>query len=82
MAPRPFRIDVPDADLDDLRRRLARTRPPPAFDDGDWSQGIPVAVLRDFLEYWRDGYDWRAEEAKLNAFEQAVTQAWTAVGVN
>lgn len=75
MAPRPFRIDVPDADLDDLRRRLARTRPPPAFDDGDWSQGIPVAVLRDFLEYWRDGYDWRAEEAKLNAFEQAVTQA-------
>ena len=47
----PFRIDVPEVDLDDLRRRLERTRMPPAFDDADWHQGIPAAVLRDFLDY-------------------------------
>jgi len=71
----PFRIEVADEALEDLRKRLARTRMPPAFDDADWQQGIPAAVLRDFLEYWRDGYDWRAEEAKLNAFDQGVTEA-------
>lgn len=75
MSLRPFRIHVPEADLVDLRRRLARTRLPPAFDDGDWSQGIPAGVLRDFVEYWQEEYDWRSEEAKLNAFEQGMTEA-------
>jgi len=75
VTPRPFHIDVPEADLSDLRQRLARTRLPPPFEDGDWSQGIPAAVLRDFLAYWQDEYDWRSEEAKLNAFDQGITEA-------
>lgn len=48
----PFRIDVPEADLDDLRARLRRTRWPEPEPVGDWSQGTPLAVLREFCEYW------------------------------
>lgn len=71
---RPFRIAVPDGDLDDLRRRLEHTRWPEAECVDDWSQGIPLAYTRDLVEYWRDGYDWRAREATLNRFDQAVTE--------
>ena len=67
MAPRPFRIEVPDAVLDDLRERLARTRwPEPMNDDAGWDDGADVAYLRELCDYWRDGYDWRAWEARLN----------------
>lgn len=73
----PFRIDVPQADLDDLRDRLARTRWPhavPGRDDrADFSRGVPLPYLRELAEYWRDGFDWRAQEAALNAYEQATT---------
>ncbi|MFC7878011.1 epoxide hydrolase family protein [Isoptericola sp. NPDC057391] len=73
----PFRIDVPQADLDDLRDRLARTRWPhavPGRDDRtDFSRGIPLPYLRELVEYWRDGFDWRAQEAALNAYEQVTT---------
>ena len=73
----PFRIDIPQADLDDLQDRLARTRwPSPAPDRGDRSdfrRGIPLAYLRELADYWRDGFDWRAEEAKLNEFDQFTT---------
>jgi epoxide hydrolase len=58
----PFRVDVPQADIDDLRDRLARTRWPDALPGDDWSTGVPVAYLRDLAEYWRTTYDWRAEE--------------------
>jgi len=68
-----FVIDIPDADLDDLRHRLARTRwPEPATVD-DWSQGVPLGYLRELCEYWRDDYDWRAREARLNDFPQFIT---------
>ncbi|MEU4706926.1 epoxide hydrolase [Nocardia salmonicida] len=73
----PFHIDIPQADVDDLRDRLARTRwpiPVPGRDDrADFSRGIPLGYLRELAEYWRDGFDWRAQEAKLNEYEQFTT---------
>src|SRR5690606_22348987 len=73
----PYRIDVPQADLDDLRDRLARTRRPhpvPGRDDRtDFSRGIPQPYLDELAAYWRDGFDWRAQEARLNAYEQVTT---------
>ena len=66
----PFRVEVPEADLEDLRERLARTRWPRPAPVPDWSQGIPVDYLREICEYWRTGFDWRAHEARLNAEPQ------------
>ena len=71
---RPFRIEVSDADLDDLRGRLHRTRWPEAETVDDWSQGIPLAYTRELCEYWADGYDWRATEARINHHPQFVTE--------
>ena len=71
---RPFRIDVPDDELADLRDRLRRTRWPEAETVDDWSQGIPLAYTRALCEYWADGYDWRATEARLNAHPQVRTE--------
>jgi epoxide hydrolase len=67
---RPFRIEVPEVDLRDLRDRLRRTRWPEAETVDDWSQGVPLAYLRDLCRYWADSYDWRATEARLNALPQ------------
>jgi epoxide hydrolase len=69
-----FRIDIPDADLDDLRQRLRRTRWPEPETVDDWSQGIPLAYVRQLCEYWLDRYDWRATEARLNRLPQFVTE--------
>ena len=73
----PFRIDIPQADVDDLRTRLAQTRwplPVPGRDDrADFSRGIPLVYLKELAEYWRDGFDWRAQEAALNEHEQLTT---------
>lgn len=66
----PFTVAVPDADLTDLRDRLARTRWPEAETVDDWSQGVPLAYLREVCEHWRTAYDWRAVEARLNALGQ------------
>ena len=71
---RPFHIAVPDADLDDLRRRLAGTRWPEAECVDDWSQGIPLAYTRELADYWRTEYDWRARESALNRFDQFSTE--------
>ncbi len=70
---RPFRIDVPQADLDDLNDRLARTRWPDELPGVGWSYGVPVSYLKELAEYWRTSYDWRAYEAKLNEFPQFTT---------
>jgi pimeloyl-ACP methyl ester carboxylesterase len=70
----PFRIDIPETDLDDLRERLARTRWPEAETVDDWSQGLPLAYARDLCRYWADEYDWRATEARLNEFPQFRTE--------
>ena len=70
----PFRIEIPQADLDDLVDRLSRTRWPEAEPVDDWSQGMPLGYLRDLCGYWADGYDWRAREALLNTFPQYRTE--------
>ena len=70
---RPFRIEVPQADLDDLSDRLARTRWPDELPGTGWSQGVPLGYLQQLAAYWRDGYDWRTQEARLNQFPQFTT---------
>src|SRR5580692_5237281 len=70
----PFRVTVPQAALDDLKRRLAQTRWPNAQTVADWSQGVPLQKARALVEYWRDRYDWRPFETKLNSFPQFRTQ--------
>jgi len=70
----PFHIDVPDAELADLRDRLLRTRWPDAEPVDDWSQGVPLAYLRDLCEYWATQYDWRRTERRLNALPQFRTE--------
>jgi pimeloyl-ACP methyl ester carboxylesterase len=70
---RPFRIAVPQADLDDLRRRINATRWPDRETVADQSQGVPLHKLRDLVRYWGKGYDWRKAEAKLNAIPQFIT---------
>jgi epoxide hydrolase len=70
---RPFRIDVPQADLDDLRDRLARTRWPDELPETGWTRGVPLGYLKDLAAYWRDGYDWRKQEAELNQHPQFTT---------
>ena len=72
MDQRPFRIDVPDEVLVDLRRRLADTRWPDAETVDDWSQGAPLAWIQDMCGYWADGYDWRSREGRLNRFSQFI----------
>src|SRR6266487_2181547 len=69
----PFRIAVPEAELEDLRDRLARTRWPEKETVDDWSQGIPLADVRELCRYWAEDYDWRAREARLNTFPQFRT---------
>ncbi|SFP04695.1 Pimeloyl-ACP methyl ester carboxylesterase [Amycolatopsis arida] len=70
----PFRVEVPDAELADLRERLARTRwPEPEPVDG-WSQGVPLDYLRDLCDHWARRYDWRRVEARLNALPQFRTE--------
>jgi epoxide hydrolase len=71
---RPFRIEVPQAALDDLRERLARTRFPDEIEGVGWSRGVPLGYLRDLVDYWASGYDWREQEAKLNELPQFTTQ--------
>ena len=73
-AVRPFRIDIPQTDLDDLRERLNRTRWPDRECVDDWSQGVPLDYVRELAAYWADGYDWRAREERLNRFDQFVTE--------
>ncbi|MFE0026642.1 epoxide hydrolase family protein [Amycolatopsis sp. NPDC059021] len=73
-APHPFRIDVPQADLDELADRLARTRWPGEIPGVGWSYGVNEDYLRDLVEYWRTGYDWRRHEARLNAVPQFTTE--------
>jgi pimeloyl-ACP methyl ester carboxylesterase len=71
---RPFRIDIPDRDLEDLRERLAGTRWPDELPGGGWRRGVPLDYLRQLADYWRAGFDWRAQEARLNALPQYTTE--------
>ena len=69
----PFRIDVPQAELDDLAERLARTRWPDELPGAGWSYGVHKDYLIDLVEHWRTGYDWREHEARLNEVPQFTT---------
>ena len=69
----PFRINVPDAVLRDLKDRLARTRFPDQLQNVGWDYGTDPAYLKPLVEYWRDTFDWRAQERKLNQFDQFTT---------
>ncbi|GAA2210963.1 epoxide hydrolase [Nonomuraea monospora] len=70
---RPYRIDIPQEQLDDLRDRLRRTRWAPDLPGTGWERGVPTSYLRPLAEYWSDGFDWRAQEAALNAYPQFTT---------
>ncbi len=69
----PFRIAVPQADLDDLNARLKNTRWPDSETVEDWSQGMPLAYTQELCRYWATDYDWRASEERLNRFDQFRT---------
>jgi epoxide hydrolase len=82
---RPFRIEIPQADLDDLAERLARTRfanelPPDTSRPQQgpvlpgWEYGVPVGYVRDLVQYWQHKYDWRVWEARLNQYPQFITE--------
>ena len=68
-----FQIQVDDSILQDLHHRLEQTRFPDQIEDTGWDYGIPVDYLRELVDYWRDSYDWRAEEARLNGFDHYRT---------
>ena len=70
---RPFHVDVPEAALADLRKRIAATRWPDRETVNDQSQGVQLAKIQGLVNYWGTGYDWRKAEAKLNALPQYVT---------
>src|SRR5688572_8959782 len=70
---RSFRIDIPQSQLDDLKARLANTRWPDELPGVGWSRGVPVGYLREVADYWRTGYDWRAQEAAINQYPQGLT---------
>jgi pimeloyl-ACP methyl ester carboxylesterase len=73
-AMRPFHISIADADLVDLRRRLAETRWPDKETVADDTQGVPLAMLQDLVRYWQTDYDWHKVEAQLNALPQFITE--------
>ena len=70
---RPFRFEIPDSALNELKRRLAETRWPERETPKDWSQGVPLAYTQEVCEYWRTRYDWRRCEARLNALPEFIT---------
>ena len=73
-AVRPFVVAVPDAELDDLRARLAATRWPEPTPRGGWDDGTDVEWLRALCAYWAEGFDWRAQEQRLNAWPQVLVR--------
>jgi pimeloyl-ACP methyl ester carboxylesterase len=71
---RPFQVDIPEKELEDLRRRIGATRWPSKELVGDRSQGVQLATLQELARYWTTDYDWRKAEAKLNALPQFKTE--------
>jgi pimeloyl-ACP methyl ester carboxylesterase len=68
--PEPFQVAIPEARLEDLKRRLANVRWAPEIDNADWSYGTSGRYLRELVAYWHDVYDWRAQEREINALPQ------------
>jgi hypothetical protein len=70
MAPEPFVLRIPDAAITDLKSRLSGTRFPDSAPGEPWAYGSSVDYIRDLVAYWKDDFDWRAQEAALNEFSQ------------
>jgi len=71
---RPFRVDIPDEALEDLRRRIAATNWPEKETVADQSQGVPLAMIQELARHWATDYDWRRCESTLNALPQFITE--------
>jgi pimeloyl-ACP methyl ester carboxylesterase len=71
---RPFKVHVPDRVLIDLRRRLAETKWPDQLPGTTWEYGADIKKVRELADYWQNSYDWRAQEAKINRFDQFITE--------
>ncbi|HEV3361515.1 MAG TPA: epoxide hydrolase [Pseudonocardiaceae bacterium] len=72
---KPFTVDIDQADIDDLRERIGRTRwTSRQLPEAGWDRGVPVDAVRELAEYWATGYDWRAHEARINAYPQFTTE--------
>lgn len=71
---KPFQINISQAAIDDLKYRLAHTQWPDQLPGKEWTRGVPLDYLKGLAEYWRSGFDWRKQEAELNAFQQFVTE--------
>jgi pimeloyl-ACP methyl ester carboxylesterase len=71
---RPYRIDVPQSTIDELHRRISATRWPADLPGVGWERGVPLGYLKELAEYWRDSYDWRKAEERLNAHPQFITE--------
>ena len=71
---RPFHVDIPQEELDELGRRIAATRWPEKETVADQSQGVPRAMIQELARYWATDYDWRKCEASLNALPQFITE--------
>ena len=69
-----FKVDIPQSQLDDLRRRLEATRWPEEMPDVGWSRGAPLGYVKELAEYWRTNYNWRAAEKRINQFPQFITE--------
>jgi hypothetical protein len=78
---RPFHVEIPEEQIDDLRRRIAATRWPSKELVADRSQGVQLATLQELARYWATDYDWRKAEAKVNALLQIQSSSrWTSPG--
>ena len=71
---RPFTVEIPQADLDDLQARLERTRFAPAAPGDSWEYGTPESYLREMVDHWKTGFDWRAQEDRMNAYPNFQTE--------
>jgi epoxide hydrolase len=71
---RPFRVEIAQADLDDLRQRLDRVRWPDELPGVEWSYGVPLDDVRELVDHWRTSFDWRGHEARLNADPRFTTE--------
>ncbi|MDR0269480.1 epoxide hydrolase N-terminal domain-containing protein [Paenibacillus sp.] len=70
---KPFRISIPQADLDELQYRLSRTRWPDALSEAGWKYGVSIENLKELATYWQNEYDWRKHEERLNEYPQFMT---------
>lgn len=71
---RPFRIEIPQTEIDDLHDRLDRTRWPDELPGVGWSYGTPIHIVKEMINYWRNGYNWREYEARFNRYPQFITE--------